>query len=121
MKQAQADDKAPSLAPLPAKITYVTEKNIPLKGKTKISAHALNTSSSTTYYIQAGSFSTEENANKLSSKLSGIATIAVAKVEMGEKIWWRVRLGPFQQEQTANEALGKVRATGLPDARVVHL
>jgi len=73
------------------------------------------------YYIQAGSFAAEENARKLSSRLSKVGEVAIGKVEMGGKSWWRVRLGPFDGQQEADAALSKVRAAGLSDARIVHL
>ena len=71
-------------------------------------------------YIQAGSFSSEENAQKLSSQLSDFGPVDVAKVEMPEKTWWRVRLGPFAQTEDASQALEKVHAANLPDARIIH-
>lgn len=73
------------------------------------------------FYVQAGSFAAEENAYKLSSQLESIAAVAIGKVEMGEKTWWRVRLGPFDNHQTAASVLEKVHAAGITDARVVHL
>jgi len=73
------------------------------------------------YIIQAGSFSTEENARKLASRLAGMASLTVDKTDMGEKPWWRVRLGPFKNKESADNALAKVHAAGVPDAKIVHL
>ena len=73
-----------------------------------------------TFYIQAGSFASEENAQKLSSKLNPIANVDVGKVAMNEKTWWRVRLGPFASREEASDALARVHGVGLPDARIVH-
>lgn len=72
------------------------------------------------YFIQAGSFSEEANANKLSSSLGSISTASVSKVDAGEKSWWRVKLGPFAEREDAMSALEKVRSSGAPDARIVH-
>lgn len=70
-------------------------------------------------FIQAGSFASEENARKLSTRLDTIASMDIGKVEMGEKTWWRVRLGPFASKSDAASALDKVHQSGLPDARIV--
>ena len=72
------------------------------------------------FYIQAGSFSSEENAQKLSSKLAGIGHIDVAKVDTSNKTWWRVRVGPFKQQEAAASALEQVHAANVPDARIIH-
>jgi len=105
---------------VPLKGTNTEADSAPSKS-TKMAAAALSPSASGTFYVQAGSFAAEENAHKLSSKLEGIGIIAVGKVEMGEKTWWRVRLGPFENHNDAATALEKVHAVGIQDARVVHL
>ena len=73
-----------------------------------------------TFYIQAGSFASEENAHKLSTKIETIAKTEIGKVEMGAKVWWRVRLGPFSNKNESTEALNRVHEAGVNDARIVH-
>jgi len=99
----------------PAKTSLPNVSQQQRKGKVAVSGNTPGT-----FYIQAGSFSAEENARKLSTKLDGLGKLDIAKVDMGEKSWWRVRLGPFESQQDANEVLDKVHMSGLPDARVVH-
>jgi rare lipoprotein A len=70
--------------------------------------------------IQAGSFSAEANAKKLTVKLASIATVAIDKVVVGDKTWFRVRLGPFHDRQSAEAALSKVHSSGVPDARIAR-
>jgi rare lipoprotein A len=72
------------------------------------------------YYIQAGSFASEENANNLSSQLSSAGEVNVGEITVGDKSWWRVRVGPFANEADAGDALEKARSSGAPDARLVH-
>ena len=72
------------------------------------------------YYIQAGSFSSEDNAHRLAAKLTPIGNVATGRVEAGDKIWWRVRLGPFKEKQDADATLGNVRLAGVADARITH-
>ena len=73
-------------------------------------------SASGRFTIQAGSYSSEENASKLASRMGGAAT--VTKVETGGKTWWRVHVGPFDNRSEAEEALAKVHASGSRDARI---
>ncbi len=70
--------------------------------------------------IQVGSFSTEQNAQKIKSKLDSIGTVAVDKVAVNDKTWYRVRLGPFSDQALAQDALTKVRSAGAPDARITR-
>ena len=74
-----------------------------------------------TYIVQAGSFSAEENARNLATKLSGMDSLSVDKIDVGRKSWWRGRLGPFKNKQSADDALAMVRAAGAPDAKIIHL
>ena len=74
----------------------------------------------TGFFIQAGSFSTQANADGLSQKLSGVAAVRVEKMDVGGKLWWRVRVGPFADKSEADQQLALVREKGVPDARIVH-
>ncbi len=73
------------------------------------------------YIIQAGSFSSEINAQKLHSRLLDISAASIDYVEMGDKNWWRVRVGPFSDRHEAQTVLKQIRAAGVPDARLVQL
>ncbi len=117
------DDNVPQTAkpqtmpfkPQVVKTTFETPSEEPRKGKIEMSGVQ-----SGAFYIQAGSFASEENAHKLSGKLDGVAKIDVGKVEMGDRTWWRVRLGPFSTKAEASSALDQVHASGVPDARIVN-
>ena len=71
------------------------------------------------YYVQVGSFSSHENAQKRAESLAGVAAVATDKVTRADKEWWRVRLGPFGDRQSAGSVLGKVRDL-VPDAHITH-
>ena len=73
----------------------------------------------TARYIQAGSFSSEENAHKFSSKIADVGPTDVSKVETSARTWWRVRVGPFLEAQEAAAALDKLRSSHVPDARII--
>lgn len=114
-KAAQVEDDEPAAAeeaPAPEKKSAAPAHAAAPKKELKVSG---------VWYIQAGSFSQEAHAHALEAKVRKISNVDVSKVDMNEKTWWRVRLGPFQSQEEATEALDKVRAAGQPDARVVHL
>jgi len=111
MREAWADDGA--AAP--------SSENPPGFAPQSVKVAPLRAISASAYIIQAGSFSAEENARRLASRLSGMALLAVDNVDIGEKSWWRVRVGPFKNQQEADAVLARVRAAGAPDARIVHL
>jgi rare lipoprotein A len=71
------------------------------------------------YMIMAGSYSSQENAQKLAKSL-GInkEMTAVDNVEVFGKKWWRVQVGPFASKDKAEETLKMVREKGSPDARI---
>ena len=75
--------------------------------------------SSGVYTIQAGVFSTEQNANKLADKVSALGSANIENVDVGGKSLWRVRIGAFDDRQSAENILDQVRAAGVPDARIV--
>lgn len=71
------------------------------------------------YAIQAGSFSSEENARKLAGRLEAYGPVMTESVEAGGRNWWRVRVGPFAARSDAETRLAQVQSSGAPDARVV--
>jgi rare lipoprotein A len=120
LSQASADVKsAKPYSPPPAKPAVVAQPQQAPAVTAAVAAKA-SPASGGALVIQAGSFSAEANAQKLTSKLSGIATVAIDKVVVGDKTWFRVRLGPFKDRQSAEAALSKVHSSGVPDARIAR-
>lgn len=70
-------------------------------------------------YVQAGSFTRFDNANRLRARLTKLAKTEVSPVMVGTTQFFRVRLGPFAQVTDADKALAQVVATGQQDARIV--
>jgi rare lipoprotein A len=66
----------------------------------------------TDYFVQIGAFSNQARANALAKK-------AGAKVVSAGNIW-RVRIGPYEDEEGARAALGPLAAKGYRDARVTR-
>ena len=64
------------------------------------------------YFVQIGAFSSQTRANALAKKASG-SVISVSNI-------WRVRVGPYETEESARAALGPLAAKGYRDARVTR-
>ena len=70
-------------------------------------------------YVQVGAFSTENRAQQivqgLKQKVEHVSAQVIAAGEV-----YRVRLGPFDLDADANQALQSVQASGYPAAMVIH-
>jgi cell division protein FtsN len=103
-------------------VTYIPPKPIKLKypaegGSAKPAQDKASPSAGGQHYlVQAGSFSSEENARKLAKQL---AAAKVDHVDVNGKTWWRVRVGPFASRNDADSALDGLRSAGITDARVI--
>jgi rare lipoprotein A len=73
----------------------------------------------TAIFVQAGAFSDEANAARLSQKLSTIGQSKVYPAFVGGKNFYRVRLGPYATVEMADAALASVTAQGGTAARIV--
>ena len=69
------------------------------------------------YFVQVGSFSMESGAQSIASQLDVKSNIFYTNVN-GQN-FYRVRVGPFSNELSANEMLSKIRNKGIYDAKVV--
>lgn len=71
-------------------------------------------------FVQAGSFSVYDNAERLAKSLIGIAPTTIEPVSVGGRTMYRVRLGPISSVDAADTVLEKVIRAGQGGARVVH-
>ena len=69
------------------------------------------------YFVQVGSFSLEGGAQSMASQLDVKSNIFYTNVN-GQN-FYRVRVGPFADEQSANAMLYKIKNKGIYDAKVV--
>jgi rare lipoprotein A len=72
----------------------------------------------TAIYIQAGAYSSLENANRVVQRLRG-AGAQLSTVTREGRPFHRVRIGPFQDVDRADAALAEVIARGHQDAAIV--
>lgn len=73
----------------------------------------------TNIFIQAGSFSRHDNANRLAARLAPVGKARIQEAYVQGKPVFRVRLGPVASVEDADRMLEAVVATGTQDARVV--
>jgi cell division protein FtsN len=71
------------------------------------------------FLIQAGSFKARENADKARAALSAIAPVELAEIEAGGNLYFRVRIGPFPEQSSAEAALSKVTQAGYQGAKII--
>ncbi|MHC8509443.1 MAG: septal ring lytic transglycosylase RlpA family protein [Rhodospirillales bacterium] len=70
-------------------------------------------------YVQAAAFSVFENANIARARLASLGPIAVSRALVNGVDYYRVRLGPFTDVETADRLLESAAASGFPDARII--
>ncbi|WP_165602593.1 septal ring lytic transglycosylase RlpA family protein [Candidatus Terasakiella magnetica] len=73
----------------------------------------------TRMYIQAGAFSRFENANRVKAKLSGVGDVEVSQVLVNGRDFFRVRVGPLQNVNAADQILNDVINAGYPSAKII--
>jgi peptidoglycan lytic transglycosylase len=71
------------------------------------------------FIIQAGSFRSQDNAERARSLLGSIAQVEVAPTQVGGETLFRVRVGPFGDESVATAALARVTQAGYRGAKIV--
>jgi len=74
---------------------------------------------STKIWVQVGAFYAETSANAVFAKLKGVGNGDVSAVNQQGKTLYRVRLGPVDNVEMADDLLEKVINTGFAGARIV--
>ena len=73
----------------------------------------------TSIFVQAGSFLRRDNASRLSVRLKALAKSHVTIAQVGQRMFFRVRLGPVGTVDEADHLLNVLLANGISDARVI--
>ena len=71
------------------------------------------------YFVQAGSYSQESGAQNVAARLDDVGNTNIYYVNVNGENYYRVRVGPFSNEQEAKVALAKVQYSGIYDAKIV--
>lgn len=117
--QTAAVNREPLEAPLPSGYTAV------VPGHTKNGAFYPDPVvtempvTRTNIYVQAGSFTDQDNAYRLSQKLSGSFNAGVHPAMVNGRQFYRVRIGPVMRVEEADELLARLVNTGQPEAVIV--
>jgi rare lipoprotein A len=72
----------------------------------------------TAIYVQAGAFTSSVNAGSVANRLYGLGARVMPTHKDGHEIY-RVRIGPFQDVDSADAMLGRVHAMGHADVQIV--
>lgn len=70
-------------------------------------------------YVQAGTFASRENAERLRENLGPASDLFISASERQGRELYRVRSGPYDDLETANAALAKLDELGNNDAQIV--
>ncbi len=70
-------------------------------------------------FVQAGAFSNSDNAHLLEAKIASVGPAQVTEVIIDERLFFRVRLGPFDDLGQADAALERLIELGHPQARLI--
>ena len=87
-------------------------------GAKLITTAARTPSSNSAFYVQAGSFPSEERADKAASALDSMGAHVMAGTIDGHAVY-RVRIGPFLNRRQANAAIEQAHALGHADLVIV--
>jgi rare lipoprotein A len=70
-------------------------------------------------YVQAGAFSSRDNAERLKTQLAGAGDVIVSTQGWEGRPLYRVRSGPYDDLEAANAALARLDELGNNDAKIV--
>ncbi len=73
------------------------------------------------YAVQIAVFSDLNNLEATKIALDGLGVLRIARIERPQGVLYRVRLGPFQDRQTAATNLAAVREAGYGDAKIITI
>lgn len=72
------------------------------------------------YYVQAGAFSNSDNAINLKGTLEQFGPVQIQKTQVGEQTLHRVRMGPLETRESAEELLKKLHSGGFSHTQIIY-
>jgi cell division protein FtsN len=95
---------------LPEKEVVVPEYEI----KTRTREERIGQAKATQYIMQAGSYNGLKEAEQMRARLATMGIDAkVQKAKVGNKVWYRVKLGPFAQIASVNTINARLKQNGI--------
>lgn len=70
-------------------------------------------------YVQAASYSNRDNAERARHNLAALGRVEMTRIDVGQRAFFRVRVGPLRNPQAARSTLTRVVDAGHGDARIV--
>ncbi|RJF97140.1 SPOR domain-containing protein [Noviherbaspirillum saxi] len=121
---AKADKKADGKAPVVEQSTAADKpKKAEAEGKAdpKPETKAENADDKWSYYLQAGAFREQTDAENIRAKLALLGVEAkISERQADTGVLYRVRVGPFNQLEAMNKVRGKLSDNGV-DAAIVRI
>ena len=105
--------------PTAAPITAASSGSETLATSARVGDVSQTAVSATDVFVQAGAFSSYENANRARALLSDIGPVRVSQVLVNNRDIFRVRVGPIVDLKEADAVLGKMIDAGYAGSRVV--
>lgn len=73
----------------------------------------------TDIWVQVGAFENKDNAQRLTRQLRSVGPAKVQEALVAGKTYYRVRIGPLAQVESADQALEQLIAAGFPGSRII--
>ena len=112
-------DAEPVVTRPPEQFPSVAEPGVRWEASARAPGASLDGTGAGGFLIQAGSFRSEDNAERARSLLGGIAPVEIAPTQVGYATLYRVRVGPFASQEGATSALARVTGAGYPGAKII--
>ena len=110
----QSQPQAALPLPPPSPVIPAVEKEFELNGEvTQINKVDTN------IYIQAGAFSLFDNANRVRARLAPLGDVKLSQVLVNGKDMYRVRVGPLNDVDKADQLLMAVAEAGYKNAKII--
>jgi len=74
---------------------------------------------STRLYVQAGAFTQIANAERLRARLNSVGNVQISRAVVGDTRFFRVRLGPLRDVESADRTLELLLNNGFTNSKVV--
>jgi cell division protein FtsN len=95
---------------LPEKEMVVPEYEIKIRTREE----RIGQAKATHYIMQAGSYNAAKDAEKMQVKLGAMGIEAkIQKAKIGNALWYRVKMGPFEQIASVNTLNARLKQSGI--------
>ena len=71
------------------------------------------------YFVQAGAFTSKDVADNLTEKLNRFGNISTSPTDVGGNRFYRVRVGPYNNENEARSVLAQIENFGVAGAAII--